>query len=75
MALYHPPRGDGQGLPADLTLPGLTTAIRACLDRDRPAAIVRAQAGEAMRSGINGTPTVRLEDSLTGRSLLLHGPV
>ncbi|HBO1051289.1 TPA: DsbA family protein [Stenotrophomonas maltophilia] len=73
--LYQNTRGDGQGLPADLTWPGLTTAIQACLDSDRPAAIVRAQADEALRSGITATPTVRLEDSLTGRSLLLHGPV
>lgn len=73
--LYQNTRGDGQGLPADLTWPGMTTAIQACLDSDRPAAIVRAQADEALRSGINATPTVRLEDSLTGRSLLLHGLV
>jgi len=73
--LYQSTRGDGQGLPVDLTWPGLTTAIQACLDSDRSAAIVRVQADEALRSGINATPTVRLEDSLTGRSLLLHGPV
>ncbi|HBP0660933.1 thioredoxin domain-containing protein [Pseudomonas aeruginosa] len=73
--LYQNTRGDGQGLPADLTWPGLTTAIQACLDSDRPAAIVRAQADEALRSGITATPTVRLEDSLTGRSLLLYGLV
>ena len=41
----------------------------------RPAAIVRAQADEAVRSGINATPTVRLDDGLTGKSLLLHGPI
>ncbi|KCB22374.1 DsbA family protein [Pseudomonas aeruginosa] len=73
--LYQNTGGDGQGLPADLTWPGLTTAIQACLDSDRSAAIVRAQADEALRSGINATPTVRLEDSLTGGSLLLHGPI
>ncbi|MCR3847899.1 thioredoxin domain-containing protein, partial [Pseudomonas aeruginosa] len=73
--LYQNTRGDGQGLPTDHAWPGLTTAMRTCLDSDRPAAIVRAQADEALRSGINATPTVRLEDSLTGRSLLLHGPV
>lgn len=73
--LYQNTRGDGQGLPADLTWPGMTTAIQACLDSERPAAIVRAQADEALRSGITATPTVRLEDSLTGKSLLLHGPI
>ncbi|HCF1892006.1 TPA: DsbA family protein [Pseudomonas aeruginosa] len=73
--LYQNTGGDGQGLPADLTWPGLTTARRACLDSDRPAAIVRAQADEAVRSGINATPTVRLDDGLTGKSLLLHGPI
>ena len=73
--LYQSTRGDGQGLPADLTWPGLTTAIQACLDSDRSAAIVRVQADEALRSGINATPTVRLDDGLTGKSLLLHGPI
>ncbi|WP_270173800.1 DsbA family protein [Diaphorobacter sp. ED-3] len=73
--LYQNTGGDGQGLPADLTWPGLTTARQACLDSDRPAAIVRAQADEAVRSGINATPTVRLDDGLTGKSLLLHGPI
>ncbi len=73
--LYQNTRGDGQGLPADLNWPGLTTAIQACLDSERPAAIVRAQADEALRSGITATPTVRLDDGLTGKSLLLHGPV
>lgn len=73
--LYQNTRGDGQGLPTDQAWPGLTTAMRICLDSDRPAAIVRAQADEALRSGITATPTVRLKDSLTGRSLLLHGPV
>lgn len=73
--LYQNTRGDGQGLPTDQAWPGLTTARRACLDSDRPAAIVRAQADEAVRSGINATPTVRLDDGLTGKSLLLHGPI
>jgi len=73
--LYQNTRGDGQGLPTDQVWPGLTTAMRTCLDSDRPAAIVRAQADEALRSGINATPTVRLDDGLTGKTLLLHGPV
>ncbi len=73
--LYQNTRGDGQGLPTDQAWPGLTTAMRACLDSNLPAAIVRAQADEAVRSGINATPTVRLDDGLTGKSLLLHGPV
>ena len=73
--LYQNTRGDGQGLPADLTWPGMTTAIQACLDSERPAAIVRAQADEALRSGITATPTVRLDDGLTGKTLLLHGLV
>ncbi|MDG3872345.1 DsbA family protein [Pseudomonas aeruginosa] len=73
--LYQNTRGDGQGLPTDQAWPGLTTAMRTCLDSDRPAAIVRAQADEALRSGINATPTVRLDDGLTGKTLLLHGPV
>ncbi len=73
--LYQNTRGDGQGLPTDQAWPGLTTAMRTCLDSDRPAAFVRAQADEAVRSGINATPTVRLDDGLTGKSLLLHGPI
>lgn len=73
--IYRHTRGDGQGVPADSAYPALTPAVQACLDSDRPQAIVRAQAEAAAREGIAATPTLRLRDHESGRELLLHGPV
>jgi hypothetical protein len=68
-------RGDGQGLPEGLRYPDLTPAAQQCLDSDRPDALIRAQAGEAAQQGIAATPTLRLQDRQSGKTLLLHGPV
>ena len=35
----------------------------------------RAQAEQAMRSGVSGTPSVRLHDRQTAQSILLKGPI
>jgi protein-disulfide isomerase len=72
---YEHTRGDGQGLPEGLRYPNLTPALQACLDSERPDAVIRAQAAEAARQGIAATPVLHLRDHESGRSLLLHGPV
>ncbi|CAM5581780.1 hypothetical protein RLIN73S_04197 [Rhodanobacter lindaniclasticus] len=67
--------GDGQGIPDDLQFPGTTPALRSCLDSTRPEGIVQVQAAEAAQQGIAATPTLRLKDRDTGKTLVLHGPV
>lgn len=69
--IYEHTRGDGRGLPAGSSLPGMTHALQACLASERADAVVDAQADEAAREGIAATPTLRFVDHQTGRSLLL----
>lgn len=73
--IYRHTRGGGQGVPDILSYPGLTPTLRACLDSKRPQSVIQLQANEAVREGIAATPTLRLTDHTTGKSLLLHGPV
>lgn len=73
--IYAHTRGGGQGLPEGLRYPGLTPAIEQCLASERPDAVIRAQAGEAMNSGVTATPSVQLLDRQTGQAILLQGPI
>ena len=73
--VYPHTRGDGQGLPEGLRYPDLTPAAQQCLDSDRPDALIRAQSASAAQEGIKVTPTLRLQDRQSGKTLLLHGPV
>lgn len=73
--LYQRTRGDGQGLPDGLRHPGTTPAVKACVDSGRTQAIVRSQAEESAHGGVTATPSLRVTDRETGRSLLLQGPV
>ena len=73
--VYAHTRGDGQGLPEGLRYPDLTPAAQQCLDSDRRDALIRAQSASAAQEGIKVTPTLRLQDRQSGKTLLLHGPV
>lgn len=73
--VYVHTRSDGQGLPDGLRYPGLTPAIEQCLASERPDAVIRAQAEQAMRSGVSATPSVRLHDHQTNQAILLQGPI
>ena len=73
--IYQHTRGDGQGLPEGLGYPGLTPATQQCLDSDRPDTLIRAQSASAAQEGIKVTPTLRLLDRQSSKTLLLHGPV
>lgn len=73
--VYANTRGDGQGLPEGLRYPGLTAEAQHCLDGDRPDAVIRAQVEEAAQQRVAVTPTLRLQDNQSGKTLLLHGPV
>lgn len=73
--IYEHTRGDGLGVPDNLRYPRLTSAMQSCLDSERPQAIIQAQAGEGARAGVTATPTLRLNDHATGKSLAVQGPV
>lgn len=73
--VYAHTRGDGQGLPDGLRYPGSTPAIEQCLATERPSAVIRSQAEEAAKSGVTATPSLRVRDRETGKTILLQGPV
>lgn len=67
--------GGGQGLPPEAQLPGATSALHECLASTRPDVVIRTQAEEASQAGVAATPTLRVIDNQTGRSLLLPGAI
>ncbi|CAD0359393.1 hypothetical protein CFBP498_43490 [Xanthomonas hortorum pv. vitians] len=72
--VYQHTRGGGQGLPAGVSYPD-ESAVRECLKSDRPGAAVRLQAEQARHDGFDATPSLRLIDNKTSRSMSLTGPV
>ena len=78
--VYAHTRSDGLGLPPGVAYPEHGSpeqqqAVRACLASERPAAVVSAQAQEARQAGVDATPSLRLIDHASERSMLLSGPV
>lgn len=73
--VYAHTRSDGQGVPDRLRYPELTPATEQCLSSDRPDAAIRQQSAEAAKSGVAATPSLRLHDRVTGKSVLLQGPI
>ncbi len=73
--VYAHTRSDGLDLPVDARYPDLTPTIEQCVASGRPDAVIQAQAAEAMKSGVTATPSLRLQDRRTGKTILLQGPV
>jgi protein-disulfide isomerase len=73
--IYQHTRGDGQGLPPGVELPGKKPDLDACLSSTRPDAVIQVDVEEAAQAGIAATPTLRVVDNQTGKSLLLSGIV
>lgn len=73
--IYRHTRSDGRGLPPGVTYSGITPTVKACVTSDRAKSVVRAQMQAAAAENIDATPTVKIRDSETGKSLLLPGPV
>lgn len=72
--IYKHNRG-GAGLPAEVRLSAVAATVQACLEAGRLLARIQAQAAAAAREGITATPTLRLIDRETGKTLTLQGPI
>lgn len=72
--IYANTRANGQGLPRNARYPGMNAAMQQCLDSDRPDAALRLQQDQAGRDNIAATPTLRLLDRNSGKTLLINGP-
>jgi hypothetical protein len=53
----------------------MSPAIQTCVDTARPDIVIREQAAAAARDQIAATPTLRLVDHQTGKTLTLQGLV
>lgn len=73
--IYRHTRSDGRGLPPGMNYPGITAAVKTCTASERAKSVIRAQVQAAAAENIDATPTVKLHDNETGKSLLLPGPV
>jgi len=73
--VYANTHSDGRGVPNLDAFPGMSEELKACMNGEESARIVQAQAADATASGITATPSLRLIDRTSGRSLMLPGPV
>jgi len=73
--VYANTRSDGRGVPDFAAFPDATDALKACATSEEIAALVKAQADEALASGITATPSLRLIDNTGGQSMVLPGQV
>jgi protein-disulfide isomerase len=73
--VYQHTLGNGRGLPPEAQLSRMTPALHECLASTRPDVTIRMQVEEAAQDGIAATPTLRVIDNQTGKSLLLPGSV
>lgn len=73
--IYQQTRSNGAGIPDNVRYPALTPAMQTCLDSTRTEAIIQAQANEGSSGGITATPTLKLNDNQSDRTLVLPGPV
>jgi protein-disulfide isomerase len=73
--VYQHTRGNGGGIPADVPIPGMSAALRACMTNTRSLALIRAQTAAAEKDQISATPTLLIRDSRSGKTVTLQGPV
>ncbi|MGV8399274.1 DsbA family protein [Pseudomonas aeruginosa] len=73
--IYTHTRGSGLGPMEPMGSADLNVPVQECLDSERTAETVRSQAAAATAEGITATPTLRLLDRETGRSIKLEGAV
>ncbi|WP_308142523.1 DsbA family protein [Burkholderia pseudomallei] len=73
--IYANTRGNGEGLPALATFPETSPKLKACLDNPDVGKAVQAQAEAASRAGIHATPTVKLVDRASGKTIVLEGAI
>lgn len=73
--IYANTRGNGEGLPASAAFPEISPKLKACLDNPDVGKAIQAQAQAAHRAGIEATPTVKLVDRASGKTIVLEGAI
>lgn len=73
--IYALSAANGEGIPDNILHSDMLIPLDECLDSKRPGAVIQAQVQEAAKDNITATPTLRLVDHQSGKTLLLPGPV
>ncbi len=73
--IYRHTRSDGRGLPDGTNYPGMNDDTKACIASDDPKTTIRLQAQDGAADGVDATPSVKLLDNNSGKSLILSGPI
>lgn len=73
--IYANTRGNGEGWPASVAFPETSPELKTCLENPEVGKAIQAQAEAAHRVGIEATPTVKLVDRPTGKTITLEGAI
>lgn len=73
--IYANTRGNGDGLPASMPYPDTSPKLKACLENADVGKAIQAQTEAAGRAGIEATPTVKLVDRSSGKTIVLEGAI
>ncbi|AIV77801.1 DSBA-like thioredoxin domain protein [Burkholderia pseudomallei] len=73
--IYANTRGNGEGLPASAVFSENSPKIKACLGNPDVGSAIQTQAAAASRAGIQATPTVKLVDRTSGKTIVLEGTI
>lgn len=73
--LYANTRSNGDGVPASIPFPETSSQWTVCLSQPNVDTAIEAQAHAADHEGITATPTVKLMDHSTGKSITIEGVV
>ena len=73
--IYANTRGNGEGLPATAIFPQHSPKFTACLESSEASTAVQTQSAAASRAGIDATPTVKLVDHSSGKTIVLEGAI
>jgi protein-disulfide isomerase len=71
--IYRNTRGNGEGVPADAKWPAMSTHLQECSRSPRVMSLIRNEVSAALSAQITATPTVRLLDRHTGKTIILQG--
>lgn len=73
--IYANTRGNGEGVPASTAFPENSPSLTACINDSAAAHAVQAESEAASRAGIDATPTMKLVDRPSGKSIVLAGAI
>lgn len=72
--VYAHTRGNGDGLPSGVLFPHRDRAMARCLQAKEVDESIQADLDDGQREQVPGTPTLKIMDHATGRTVIISGP-